>query len=224
MPRAARAGKGDWQGRSGRRRAPPPSGSATDELTRASCALLSRPSGITAPGLPCAPAQGAPAEGPRSSRCPPRAPSPPHSRRSLIPAPARAARPLPPSSPPSSPLPPPPLASRLPSSPAHPLPAPSSLSQRSLPTPTPTPTAASLPPRGARRCLGRTRLSAGRRGPSPHRKLAPRVSSALAEVGPSLPKSPPPSSSAPRGCAFPFACPKLCKSLRKVRRTRETAR
>lgn len=116
--------------------------------------------------------------------------------------------------------------------------APSLLPCSPLPSPLPWPTLSpppprllrrtpttSLPPRPAQRCLGRTRLSAGHCGQSPHRKLAPRVSSALAELGPSLPKSLPTSPSAPRGCrggcAFSFSSPKLFKSFRNVKRTRE---
>lgn len=148
-----------------------------------SCAPLSRLAGITARGLPCAPAAGAPAQGPLGSS----APLPSHSLRSRISAPARASCSLASASSPCSPLAPPWLASPLPSPPLRPTlsPPPPRLPRR--------PPTTSLPPRRARRCLGRTRLSAGRRGRSPHRKPAPRVSSELSELGPSLPKSPPPS-------------------------------
>lgn len=186
LPRAARAGRGTDRGDpAAGERLLRPVRPPTNLLVQAARSALARPSGITAPGLPCAPAQGAPAEGPRRSRCPPRAPSPLHSRRSPIAAPARRAPPsfL------SSLQPPPafPLAPRLPSSPAHPLPAPSSRSRRSRPAPAPAPppprprrvpaparSAGRVCPRGARpeppQEAGSTRFfRAGRAGPvSPH--------------------------------------------------------
>lgn len=132
-PRASK-GEGDAQGVIRQQsRASPPSSAATDQLTRASCALLARAAGITTRGLPCAPAEGAPAEAPLG--CSPLAPRPlpSHSLLSRISAPARAARPLPSSFSPSSPLAPPPLASPFPSSRPTLSPPPPRLPRRPLP-------------------------------------------------------------------------------------------
>lgn len=199
-------------------RASPLSSAATDQLTRASCALLAT--------------RGSPRRGchVRLRRAPqPRGRSAP--RRSLR-APSPLTRSFLPFRRQLAPLAPFLLPSLSP--------APSLLPLSPLPSPLPRPTLSPPPPRlppspppphvpsprPARRSLGRTRLSAGRRGPSPHRKPTPRVSSATSELGPSLPKSPlAPRPSAPRGrprsCAFAFSCPQLCKSLQKIRRMRE---
>lgn len=158
---------------------PPPPARSRDWLI-VSCAPLC----LASPGSPrgaChATGRGRPAQGPLGFS----APLPLHSLRSRISAPARASRSLASASSPCSPLAPPWLASPLPSPPLRPTLSPPLLAFQA-PPPRPTPRA-----RPRRAWAGR--LSAGRRGWGPHRKPAPRVSSGSPELGPSLPKSPPP--------------------------------